>query len=1087
MATEDVTLLSRIFRLPPQELGWLECLWSGGGQPDASQPLHAPNTTLLQQQMQEWRDEGGEALLLKKTLHLVECLLEESCRVEVKAVRQVDAAGARAGELSSSASASRLRCHALFFLAAKASILASLSLEDIETLPWRFQRVLLLGRMMTSEADFRVHAVDLCRWSVRGVANGISLPFLVQPYLSDGAWLTDFESFQNCMHQDVLDGGSPQPLFPPAPGEELRGTGSQHMHHLVISTSSKGVSGVKPALVQWGSVDISEQLELEATTQEYEHKCASYLEEAVHHADTFHLGLPVIGSICRDLGVFWMYRENGETSKASYFLNLCQTVTSQLPKESSLAPAAIREGVEPLLAVLECDTPSSADTVTCPLDDLPIEDIVAGDKMPGIDCRKYATQLAQRGLADRLVHLLVIDALHQNISASLATHLLSSGAPAQASSEDRHRFLACLELRACFSGDSATSTTRVLPCSVGFLRACIAVASLLLQHTTSSYGGGKACSLTERTVHQAVREFVLHQVERCSSSEGWGCLLTAGEPFTIVEEDVQQYHQSVLRRADEEGGSSRTQALSSFLHENDLLAAAVDAREDPEFSSLVASQFGGLLEFSASTLAGTSSSPAGSVLSAQVSQLASLHFSLENFATSREFFSSQLDSLEGSASLQYDVVLCSLSLLLERKYSRVQSPQISLLDPAFAEELETSLLGLLSLLEKADAPLHSKYLPTVSALVNLNASAAARFCGRATQWIDKRMTDPGLISSLRVSLRHCRDFLKAMEGLSEILLAVPIPKRSSQSQVDILRQKLKHYGLQASQHIMDWASAFVASGDSLEQEMSVLLHSWHDFPSLELFASVVGNLIFTNRSSESIPLATATICRVTEFLQPLPKMAPSPEVAAALQLGGEETARKSVWRLLWRVFECCCHRLSILSPSRLASLTWTRSLADCLFERKAYRDACRMLLECCSLHTKGFSHEDGLEELDPVLVDRLVLCLRECCAPFAAALACQLKKSKDPLAQAFQLVRQTKSHFDTSLFDFLWETSLQEIVYATISDRSGEDSAAAGFLLSVVSNPVCNPHNSPSMRSKFLGRLKLRFLSHLHHKLVDEV
>lgn len=84
------------------------------------------------------------------------------------------------------------------------------------------------------------------------------------------------------MHQDVLDGGSPQPLFPPAPGEELRGTGSQHMHHLVISTSSKGVSGVKPALVQWGSVDISEQLELEATTQEYEHKCASYLEEAVH-------------------------------------------------------------------------------------------------------------------------------------------------------------------------------------------------------------------------------------------------------------------------------------------------------------------------------------------------------------------------------------------------------------------------------------------------------------------------------------------------------------------------------------------------------------------------------------------------------------------------------------------------------------------------------------------------------------------------------------------------------------------------------------------------------------------------------------
>ena len=91
---------------------------------------------------------------------------------------------------------------------------------------------------------------------------------------------------------------------------------------------------------------------------------------------------------------------------------------------------------------------------------------------------------------------------------------------------------------------------------------------------------------------------------------------------------MQQYHQSVLRRADEEGGSSRTQALSSFLHENDLLAAAVDAREDPEFSSLVASQFGGLLEFSASTLAGTSSSPAGSVLSAQVSQLASLHFSL---------------------------------------------------------------------------------------------------------------------------------------------------------------------------------------------------------------------------------------------------------------------------------------------------------------------------------------------------------------------------------------------------------------------------------------------------------------------------
>lgn len=35
-------------------------------------------------------------------------------------------------------------------------------------------------------------------------------------------------------------------------------------------------------------------------------------------------------------------------------------------------------------------------------------------------------------------------------------------------------------------------------------------------------------------------------------------------------------------------------------------------------------------------------------------------------------------------------------------------------------------------------------LPTVSALVNLNASAAARFCGRATQWIDKRMTDPGV-------------------------------------------------------------------------------------------------------------------------------------------------------------------------------------------------------------------------------------------------------------------------------------------------------------------------------------------------------
>ena len=34
-----------------------------------------------------------------------------------------------------------------------------------------------------------------------------------------------------------------------------------------------------------------------------------------------------------------------------------------------------------------------------------------------------------------------------------------------------------------------------------------------------------------------------------------------------------------------------------------------------------------------------------------------------------------------------------------------------------------------------------------------------------------------------------------------------------------------------------------------------------------------------------------------------------------------------------------------------------------------------MLLECCSLHTKGFSHEDGLEELDPVRALPSLFCL----------------------------------------------------------------------------------------------------------------
>ena len=133
-------------------------------------------------QLREWRA-GGE--LPSKALHLLESLLEEACRAEVRSQRQSVGTSPSPSSTATQGSAPFRRSRALFRLAVhvggaslslsflarapfscsfhscipvvstQAAEEADLSLEGTEKLPVRFQRVLLLGRMMLSRDTFQ--------------------------------------------------------------------------------------------------------------------------------------------------------------------------------------------------------------------------------------------------------------------------------------------------------------------------------------------------------------------------------------------------------------------------------------------------------------------------------------------------------------------------------------------------------------------------------------------------------------------------------------------------------------------------------------------------------------------------------------------------------------------------------------------------------------------------------------------------------------------------------------------------------------------------------------------------------------------
>ena len=64
------------------------------------------------------------------------------------------------------------------------------------------------------------------------------------------------------------------------------------------------------------------------------------------------------------------------------------------------------------------------------------------------------------------------------------------------------------------------------------------------------------------------------------------------------------------------------------------------------------------------------------------------------------------------------------------------------------------------------------------------------------------------------------------------------------------RLEAKQLGHRTAQALFDWALTFWEVPDRLEQEMVQLLHSWRDFSSLQLFASVVGATILAHKPSE---------------------------------------------------------------------------------------------------------------------------------------------------------------------------------------------------------------------------------------------
>ena len=93
-------------------------------------------------------------------------------------------------------------------------------------------------------------------------------------------------------------------------------------------------------------------------------------------------------------------------------------------------------------------------------------------------------------------------------------------------------------------------------------------------------------------------------------------------------------------------------------------------------------------------------------------------------------------------------------------------------------------------------------------------------------------------------------------------------------------------------------------------------------------------------------MVTATIMRVADSMLPIPVMNPSPEVAPLVSFTSDKVMCKAASDGLWRIFELCCDRLRRLAPSPGETLTWTRSWADALFEKREFLMACRFF-PCC--------------------------------------------------------------------------------------------------------------------------------------------